>query len=171
MQQDSQYTAVFAQTPAARPQADSRCQKKCKEWKRRRSNLEEIPGYRTKKTMELLIVLLVCGVIAIPVMAIVALVRTGKLQDSFEGRFTEQMDRIRDLEGQLSTLRRDFAVQLCRAQRRKRRLERLNSQKNLSQNPRRLRNRRRQQPLLHPTPFRLRSPPSRLRPLRRPLKL
>jgi para-nitrobenzyl esterase len=39
--------------------------------------------------MELPIVLLVCGVIAIPVMAIVALVRTGKLRDSFEERFAE----------------------------------------------------------------------------------
>jgi hypothetical protein len=58
--------------------------------------------------MELLIVMLVCGVIAIPVMAIVALVRTSRLRDGLDERFSEQMDRIRDLEAQISSLRRDL---------------------------------------------------------------
>lgn len=52
--------------------------------------------------------LLVCGIIAIPVMAIVALVRTGKLRESLDERFSEQTDRIRDLDAQVSSLRREL---------------------------------------------------------------
>ena len=63
--------------------------------------------------MELIVVILAGCVLAIPVMAIVALVRTGKLRDSLDERFEEQMDKIRDLEAQVSGLRRD----LCQPQR------------------------------------------------------
>jgi hypothetical protein len=51
--------------------------------------------------MELVAVILAGFFLAIPVMAIVALVRTGKLRDSLDERFEEQMDRIRDLEAQV----------------------------------------------------------------------
>src|ERR1017187_8765290 len=56
--------------------------------------------------MELIVVILAGCVLAIPVMAIVALVRTGKLRDSLDERFEEQMDKIRDLEAQVSGLDR-----------------------------------------------------------------
>jgi uncharacterized membrane protein len=65
--------------------------------------------------MELVAVILAGFVLAIPVMAIVALVRTGKLRDSLDERFEEQMDRIRDLEAQVSGLRRELG-QLQRIQ-------------------------------------------------------
>ena len=58
--------------------------------------------------MEFIVVILAGCVLAIPVIAIVALVRTGRLRDSLDERFSDQMDRIRDLEAQVSSLRRDL---------------------------------------------------------------
>jgi hypothetical protein len=59
--------------------------------------------------MELLVVLLVAGLLAIPVMAIVALVRSAHTRRRLDEGLTEHLDRIRDLERQLADVRRDFA--------------------------------------------------------------
>jgi uncharacterized membrane protein len=59
--------------------------------------------------MEFIVVMLAGCVLAIPVIAIVALVRTGRLRDSLDEHFTDQMNRVRDLEVQVSSLRRDLS--------------------------------------------------------------
>ncbi|HEY2857225.1 MAG TPA: DUF2339 domain-containing protein [Terracidiphilus sp.] len=61
--------------------------------------------------MDSLVVFLVCGVLAIPVLAIVALVRSGIARRAVDEGLRQQSDRIRDLERQLADLRRDFAQQ------------------------------------------------------------
>ena len=62
--------------------------------------------------MEVIAVIVAGCVLAIPIMAIVALVRTGKLRDGLEERFGEQLDRIRALEAQVSSLRHDISQML-----------------------------------------------------------
>jgi len=59
--------------------------------------------------MEFIVVMLAGCVLAIPVIAIVALVRTGRLRDSLDERLADQINRIRDLEAQISSLRRDLS--------------------------------------------------------------
>ena len=51
--------------------------------------------------MEFFVVIVAGFVLAIPVIAIVALVRTGRLRESLDERFAGQMDKIRDLEAQV----------------------------------------------------------------------
>lgn len=56
-----------------------------------------------------LIVLMVAGfVLVTPVIAIVALVRTGRLRDSLDARFSDLTRRTFDLEAQVVTLHRDL---------------------------------------------------------------
>jgi hypothetical protein len=59
--------------------------------------------------MELIVVLLGGVVLAIPVIAIVALVRTEKLREDVDQHHLDQQDKIRDLEARVSGLRRDLA--------------------------------------------------------------
>jgi hypothetical protein len=58
--------------------------------------------------MEFIAVIVAGCVLAIPIMAIVALVRTGKLRDGLDERFAEQQKRIWALETEVSSLRREM---------------------------------------------------------------
>jgi uncharacterized membrane protein len=60
--------------------------------------------------MEFLVVILAGLLLAIPVISIVALVRTGRLRETLEEQTADQMSRIRDLEAQLASLRREIAA-------------------------------------------------------------
>jgi hypothetical protein len=59
--------------------------------------------------MDLLVAFLVCAVLAVPVLAIVALVKSASTRRLLDEGLRDQMDRIRDLERQLGDVRRDFA--------------------------------------------------------------
>ena len=59
--------------------------------------------------MEFLVALLVCGLLAVPVLAIVALVKSSSARRLLDEGLRDQLDRIRDLERQLADMRRDLA--------------------------------------------------------------
>jgi len=60
--------------------------------------------------MELIIVVLAGVLLAVPVIAFTALIRTGRLREDVDAHFLEQQDKIRTLEVQVSGLRRDLAL-------------------------------------------------------------
>ncbi len=59
--------------------------------------------------MEFMIALVGGLVLLIPILAVVALIRTSSLRTDLNERYREQQDKIRSLESQVTALRRDLS--------------------------------------------------------------